>query len=183
MKQKAIFLDRDGVINETYIEKGKTYPPQSLDQYKFLPGVHEGVAALKAQKFLILVVTNQPDIRTGKQKLEVTESMHRLISQELKVDEIYACYHIGSDHCLCRKPKPGMLLEAAKKWNIDFTKSYLVGDRWSDIAAGQAAGCKTFIIGEGYSDQKIATPDWAVQSLLEASKIILSTHAEQSYPG
>jgi D-glycero-D-manno-heptose 1,7-bisphosphate phosphatase len=171
---KAVFLDRDGVINDTVIRNGKSYPPPNLESYTFLPGVKEAVKQLKQTGYFIVVVTNQPDVGTGIQKLEVVQSMHQLIYQELQVDEIYACYHVSKDECFCRKPKPGMIFEAAKKWKIDLESSFMVGDRWSDVEAGRAAGCKTFMIGQGYQEKKTVEPHWQVSSLYEAAQIILS---------
>lgn len=171
---RAVFIDRDGVINRTYIREGKGYPPASLAEFVFLDGVPEAVRALKAAGYLTIIATNQPDVSKGIQKQEVVEEMNKLVADTLKVDAVKVCYHVEKDGCSCRKPKPGMLLEAAKDWEIDYANSFMVGDRWCDIEAGKAAGCKTIMIGNGYVGEKTAYPNHRVASLLEAAKIILS---------
>ena len=172
--RRAVFIDRDGVINRTFVkENGKAYPPPSLAEFEFLPGVMEAVQALKRGGYVLVVATNQPDVGRGIQSLAVVEAMHAKIFRELGVDAIQACYHTREQVCNCRKPLPGMLFDAAQKLSIDLARSFMVGDRWSDVEAGRAAGCKTFMIGTGYVDEQTAEPDWKVASLLEASAIIL----------
>ncbi|MEW6055576.1 MAG: HAD family hydrolase [Bdellovibrionota bacterium] len=174
MKQ-AVFLDRDGVLNKTLIREGKSYPPGSLSAFEYLPGVIEAVESLRRAGFLLIVVTNQPDVATGKQTRSVVEEIHKKVREELKVHDIKVCYHVDEDRCECRKPKPGMLLDAAKAWNIDLPHSFMVGDRWRDVEAGHAAGCRSIMVGRGYAGEKKAFPDFEVTSLLEASRVILSS--------
>ncbi len=171
--RKAVFLDRDGVINKSVVISGKPYPPASLDAFEFIPGVLNAAIALRQAGFLIIVVTNQPDVATGLQTLEVVESMHKIIIDAGICDEIKVCYHTDDHNCGCRKPKPGMLLEAAKVWQIDLQRSFMVGDRWRDVGAGKAAGCQTFFIDYKYQEQSIESPDAIVASLEEASRQIL----------
>jgi D-glycero-D-manno-heptose 1,7-bisphosphate phosphatase len=173
----AVFLDRDGVINRAVVRDGKPYPPSSLQDFEFLPGVEQAVANLRIAGFDIIVVTNQPDVATGKQELEVVEAIHRHVFEVLKVDDIKVCYHVDEDQCVCRKPQPGMLLESALSRSIALGKSYMIGDRWRDIGAGQAAGCKTIYINSDYEEQKPSEPDLIVASLLEASEHILAETA------
>jgi D-glycero-D-manno-heptose 1,7-bisphosphate phosphatase len=171
---RAVFLDRDGVINRALIRNGRPYAPVSLAELEFLPGVAEAVGKLKQAGFKIIVVTNQPDVAAGLLSREILAAMHERVSRELAVDDIKVCYHVDQDQCDCRKPKPGMLLEAASQWSIDLQQSYLVGDRWRDIAAGRAAGCKTILIRCDYEEQQPDKPDAVVESLLQASELILS---------
>ena len=173
-KNKAAFLDRDGVINRAIIRKGRAYSPILLKDFKFLPKVAPAVKALKAAGFKIILVTNQPDVGAGKQKLAVVKAMHRLVRSKLAPDDIEVCYHTQEQGCSCRKPKPGMLLQAAKKWRIDLKKSFMVGDRWRDVEAGKAAGCQTIWVKAGYKEKKAENPDAVVSSLYEASRWILS---------
>jgi D-glycero-D-manno-heptose 1,7-bisphosphate phosphatase len=172
--RRAVFLDRDGVINGAVVRKGKPYPPDRLEDLRVLPGVPEILARLRAAGFLNVVVTNQPDVATGKQRREVVESMHAFLLSSLPLDAVKVCYHTDADGCQCRKPGPGMLLEAAAELGIDLPASYMVGDRWRDVGAGQAAGCKCFHIDYRYEEKQPENPYVAVKSLSEAGELILT---------
>jgi D-glycero-D-manno-heptose 1,7-bisphosphate phosphatase len=171
--RRAVFLDRDGVINRAIVCDGKPYPPTTLEQLEILPGVPEALEELRAANYLLIVVTNQPDVARGTAKKEDVERINSILSSELPIDEFLTCYHDSCDGCDCRKPLPGSLLKAAKEHQIDLSKSFMVGDRWRDIEAGNSAGCKTFFINYRYTEQKPDAPDFIVSSLLEAKKIIL----------
>jgi D-glycero-D-manno-heptose 1,7-bisphosphate phosphatase len=170
--KRAVFLDRDGVINRAVVRDGIPYPPATLSELEILPGVSDALKKLHAADYLLIVVTNQPDVARGATKKVDIELMNAQLSSQLSLDDIKTCYHDWSDGCLCRKPLPGALLEAAKEYNIDLTKSFMVGDRWRDIEAGQRAGCKTFFVNYCYAEQQPEMPDFVVSSLLEAQKII-----------
>ncbi len=170
--KRAVFLDRDGVINRAIIRNGVPYPPANVGELEILPGVREALKMLHAANFLLIVVTNQPDVARGTtKKLDIEEINTQLLSR-LPLDEIKTCYHDSHENCLCRKPRPGALFEAAEMHNIDLSKSFMVGDRWRDIEAGQRAGCKTFFVNYCYTEQQPDAPDFIVKSLLEAQKII-----------
>lgn len=171
--KRAVFLDRDGVINRAVVRNGKPYPPASLDDFELLPGVESAILALRKVGFLIIVVTNQPDVATGIQLQEVVEEMHRKLLSTGLYDDVKACYHTDADGCGCRKPKPGMLFEAAREWQIDLKRSFMVGDRWGDVASGKTAGCFTFFIDHSYQEKGVEKPDAVVGSLLEAANLIL----------
>jgi len=171
--RQAVFLDRDGVINQAIVRDGKPYPPVSLNQLKILPGVQEALEELQAANYLLIVVTNQPDVARGTLKKVDVERINEKLSSQLPIDEFFTCYHVNIDFCNCRKPLPGLLLKAAKKYKINLFKSFMVGDRWRDIEAGNSAGCKTFFIDYCYSEKRPNEPDFIVRSLLEAKKIIL----------
>jgi D-glycero-D-manno-heptose 1,7-bisphosphate phosphatase len=171
---RAVFLDRDGVLNASVIREGKPYPPDSLAALVILPGVEEALTQLRAAGYLNVVVTNQPDVATGKQRIEVVEAMHDRLLRELPLDAVKVCYHTDEQNCDCRKPKPGMLLQAAKDHGIDLPRSFVVGDRWRDIAAGQAVGCRTFFVDYGYDEKRPEKPYVPVKSLSEAAALILS---------
>ena len=170
---RAVFLDRDGVINKVVLRDGRPYPPPSLTAFEFLPGAVEAISRLHSAGLLIIVVTNQPDVRTGVQKQEVMEAIHDRISSACTIDDIIVCNHVDEDHCSCRKPKEGMLLTAARRWCIGLGDSFLIGDRWRDIAAGKAVGCRTYLIDYGYAEKQADSPDSVVTSLSEASNLIL----------
>lgn len=176
----AVFLDRDGVINRSVVRDGKPFPPETLDAIEILPGVPEAMAALKDAGFLLIVVTNQPDVATGKQKRDVVEAIHAHLSSRLPIDDIRVCYDIDSDDNFYYKPKPGMLMDAAEDHGIDLGNSYMVGDRWRDVGAGNAAGCFTLFIDYGYREKRPDNPGKIVRSLAEASDFILSRAALQN---
>lgn len=171
---RAVFLDRDGVVNRVVERNGRPYPPPTVDELEFLPGVGEAINSLKRNGFYIIIITNQPDVATGVQQREIVEAIHDLILDTFAIDDIRVCYHVDEDGCRCRKPKPGMILEAAKEWVLNLQESFVVGDRWRDIEAGKAAGCKTIFIKYDYSENQPEKPDATVHSLLEASELILS---------
>jgi D-glycero-D-manno-heptose 1,7-bisphosphate phosphatase len=171
--RRAIFLDRDGVLNRSVVRNGKPYPPASLEDLEILPGVAEALNDLRNGGFLTVVVTNQPDVATGQQSREVVEKINASLRERLCIDLIKVCFHADADNCACRKPKPGMLLEAARELGIDLSNSFLVGDRWRDIGAGHAAGCKNYFIDFQYSEKRPDKPYVAVKSLPEAAALIL----------
>lgn len=177
MSSRAVFLDRDGVLNRALVRDNKPYPPRSVDELEILPGVAEGLRDLKAAGFLLIVVTNQPDVTRGTVARRTVEDINQALAAALPIDEFRTCYHDSSDHCHCRKPKPGMLLDAAGKWNIDLARSYMVGDRWRDTAAGTAAGCSTLFIDCGYDEKQPEQVDYRVTSLRDAAKIILEVES------
>ena len=170
--RKAIFLDRDGVINKTLIKNGLPYSPPTFELLEILPGVKESILRLKKLNFVCLVVTNQPDVPRGKIEKKTVIKMNNYLKDEIKLDDIFICYHDDYDNCKCRKPKPGLLLEASKKWDIDLKKSYMIGDRWKDIEAGKRAGCKTIFIDCNYKEAKTKNPNFTTDSLLNSVHII-----------
>jgi D-glycero-D-manno-heptose 1,7-bisphosphate phosphatase len=174
---RAVFLDRDGVINRAVVRDGRPYPPASVEELELLPGVPEAIETLRRAGFLVIVATNQPDVATGVQRRDVVEAMHERLRRDLAVDDIETCYHVDEDACACRKPKPGMLLAAAERWSIDLTQSFMVGDRWRDIGAGRTAGCATILVECGYDERKADTPDAVVSSLVEAAEFILDNRS------
>jgi D-sedoheptulose 7-phosphate isomerase len=142
-KNKAVFLDRDG----TLIKLVHGRPPLNLTELEFSLDARFSLARLKNAGFKIIGVTNQPDVSRNLITKDWVESANKYISDYLCMDKIYTCFHDDKDNCECRKPKPGMLLEAAKEFNIDLKKSYMIGDSTKDIDAGKAAGCKTYWAG------------------------------------
>jgi len=172
----AVFLDRDGVINRALVRDGNPYPPSNLAEFEILPGVTEACARLKSAGFLLVVATNQPDVGRGTISQKTVEALHAHMSRALPLDRIEVCYHPGkgSSECDCRKPKPGMLLRAARDLNINLAASFMVGDRWRDIDCGHAAGCTTILVDYGYDEALRQLPDHRVKSLLEAADIIVN---------
>ena len=165
MANRAVFLDRDGIVNQALVREGKPYPPRSWEQFKFVPGIREALAEIKARGYKTVIVTNQPDLARGTEKPEVVEAFHSYISVELPIDKIYVCCHDDGDFCNCRKPKPGLILQASRDLKIDLTKSFMVGDRWRDVDAGNAAGCKTVFVNYGYREVLKTKPTCEVASV------------------
>lgn len=172
---RAVFLDRDGVINRVILRAGRPGSPRSIEEFELLPRVVEGIEALHRADFRIIVITNQPEVAAGLQTRNTVEQIHRRLRDLFPVDDIKVCYHVDHDHCICRKPKPGMLLQAGAEFDLDLKRSFVVGDRWRDMEAGRAAGCKTILVGNGYGEKRIENPDAVVASLWQAARIILSS--------
>jgi len=181
--RRAVFLDRDGVINRAVVRDGKPYPPAAADDVDVLPGVAPALARLKAAGYLLVVITNQPDVARGTQSHAGVDAIHARLASELPIDEFRACYHDDGDGCACRKPKPGMILESAGAHGIDLAASVMVGDRWHDVEAGRQAGCATVHLDCAYAERPPEHPDVVVGSLAEAVDWILSRSGSHSAEG
>ncbi len=171
--KRAVFLDRDGVLNRAIRVNGRARPPVDLRELEILPGVLEALRTLKARGYMLIVVTNQPDVARGTQTRAVVETLNARLADSLPLDEILVCYHDDSDDCECRKPRPGLLLQAGQKHGIDLARSLMVGDRWRDIEAGYRAGCTTILIDYRYSEKMPRPPNHTVNSLAQAARWIL----------
>ncbi|MEW6319662.1 MAG: HAD family hydrolase [Acidobacteriota bacterium] len=170
----AVFLDRDGTMNVPVLREGKSYPPATPEAFVLYPGVPEAVQRLRGAGFAIVVVTNQPDVGAGRQSRSVVEAINTRLREQVAVDDIRVCYHTDADDCPCRKPRPGMLLDAARALDLDLAASFMVGDRWRDVGAGAAAGCHTIFIRNDYAEEQPSHYHAAVGSLVEAVELILS---------
>lgn len=173
-RRSAVFLDRDGVLNRTLVRGGVTHPPAHLGEFELLPGVPEALHALADAGLPLVVVTNQPDVARGTQTRARVEEINERIRTTLPVLDVLTCFHDDADGCACRKPRPGLLHEAARRWGLDLARSFLVGDRWSDVAAGQAAGCRALLVETPYSGRPRCTPDHCVQDLAQAAEWIIA---------
>lgn len=173
--RRAVFLDRDGVINRATVRDGMPRPPASADEMEILPGVPEALARLRAADYALVVVTNQPDIVRGLTTQAVVDAIHARLRDELGLDDIRVCPHVDADRCACRKPKPGLLLQAPV---YDMAASAMVGDRWRDVEAGRAAGCGvTILVDYEYDEPVLHEPDARVASLAEAADWLLAREA------
>jgi len=182
--RRAVFLDRDGVLNRAFIhDDGKSHPPASPDELEILPGVAKACMTLRQAGFLLIVVTNQPDVARGAQSRDVVEAINDALRRQIPIDDIRVCYHDDPDDCACRKPRPGLLLEAANVWEIDLSSSFMVGDRWKDIEAGRRAGCKTVLVSGVYTEAARSRPDFHIASLQEAADWILKHDTELTQGG
>jgi D-glycero-D-manno-heptose 1,7-bisphosphate phosphatase len=176
VKRAAVFLDRDGVLNRAVVRDGKPFPPETLDDFEILEDVEPALRRLKGAGFALIVATNQPDVARGTQRREVVEAMHDRLRAILPIDAIKICWCLEGPDCDCYKPRPGLLLDAARELEIDLSRSFMVGDRWRDVGAGKAAGCFTIFLDRGYAESLVALPDATCGNLQEAASVILARH-------
>jgi D-glycero-D-manno-heptose 1,7-bisphosphate phosphatase len=170
--RRAVFLDRDGVLNNSFRIDGVPIPPRTVSEFSLIDGVVEAVDRLRAAEFVLIVVTNQPDVARGTQSVDVIEAMHEHLRSTLKIDDIVTCFHDDLDACECRKPKPGMLTDAMIRHGIDPSQSFMVGDRWRDVTAGRLAGCTTILVGSEWDAPMPDPPDFRARDLRDAAGLI-----------
>lgn len=174
MGARAVFLDRDGVLNTSIVREGRPYPPASLEEVVIPGDVPGALQILKRAGFILICCTNQPDVGRGTQSLAEVERINRYLADRLSLDAVEVCYD-ARDGGPRRKPEPGMLLEAAERFGIDLAESYMVGDRWRDIEAGRRAGCTSILIDLDYDEPwPVASAEYVVSSLMDAAHLILS---------
>jgi len=170
-KTRAVFFDRDGVINEVFIdEDGSPFSPKKLDEFKLKPGIIGVIKGIHDLGYRTIIITNQPNIARGLTKPEELEEINDFLREELDIDDLAFCPHDDDDNCYCRKPKPGMIEEMAKKYNIDLEKSFMIGDTIRDVGAGEAVGCQTIIVDTDYNQGVKA--HHRVESILDITDII-----------
>ena len=170
---KAVFLDRDGVLNKSIVKKGLPFPPKTLDEVEIPIGVIEGLKYLKKMGFMTIVITNQPDVARNKTSIENVNKINNYLKKKLEINHFICCFHDDKDNCECRKPKSGMVNVAKNKWNINLKESFLVGDRWKDIVCGNNAGLTTFLINHGYNE-KFVEPNFKCKNFNQVVEIIKS---------
>lgn len=169
----AVFLDRDGVLNNVIVWRGKPLPPRNLGELVIADSAPASLDALRREGFLLVVVTNQPDIARGVVCRANVDLINRRLADTLPLDAIEVCEHDDEDQCECRKPKPGLMLRAQERFQIDLARSFIVGDRWRDIEAGRRAGCRTILIGDGYGERFSCAPTMNAGSLRAATSWII----------
>ncbi len=175
--RRAVFLDRDGVLNRAVVREGRPFPPSTVEAFELHDDVIPGCSRLKAANFVLVVITNQPDVGRGKQTRETVEAMHLKMQSALPLlDRIEICYHAGErygDPCECRKPRPGLILRAADELKIDLAGSYVIGDRWRDVDCARAAGCRAVFIQRDYEESLRELPDLTVRNFNDAVNALL----------
>ena len=169
---RAVFLDRDGVINQALVRNRLPFSPANAAEFKWVEGIHAVSQQIVSSGFDIFCVTNQPDVGRGLQERAVVEVLHQMVQDELPIKKIY---HDGASPCDCRKPKPGLLLQAAEEFELELAKSWLVGDRWKDIDAGKAAGCRTIFLDYDYDEKLRSPPNHVIGSIHEVADLICSS--------
>jgi D-glycero-D-manno-heptose 1,7-bisphosphate phosphatase len=170
---RAVFLDRDGVLNGGVVRDGHPFAPSCLEEFSILPGVPEALQALRTAGYRLIVVTNQPDVARGLTTRANIDAIHALMRERLPLDDIRVCFHDDVDVCVCRKPRPGLVIAAAVDHEIQVGRSYMIGDRWRDLGAGKAAGCTTILVNR-FHEELLVTPDVELPDLPEAARWILN---------
>ena len=177
--KRAVFFDRDGVLNAAVVRDGAPHPPSALGELQIDPAAADGIARLHSLGFRTVVITNQPDVARGMQRRDVVDAINASVQRETGIDAVYTCFHDNSDRCACRKPKPGLIFAAAADLGLDLRQSYLVGDRYGDVQAGLTAGCTSILIDRGYDETPAETgAAYTVRSLHEALNCIFSLESE-----
>jgi D-glycero-D-manno-heptose 1,7-bisphosphate phosphatase len=169
--RKCFFFDRDGVLNKSIVKKGKPYSPIKLSELIIDEDAADVIKYLRSKNFLIIVVTNQPDVKRKKVSKDFIISIHKILKKKLKYDDLYVCYE-DNNNSFYRKPKPGMLFSAKKKWSIDLKRSFLIGDRSKDIKAGLSARVRTIFLDNGYQEKKPMFSHYRIKKLKDIKKII-----------
>jgi D-glycero-D-manno-heptose 1,7-bisphosphate phosphatase len=169
----AVFLDRDGVLNEPLVHKGVPHPPASLEDLEVTPETVEACRALGRAGLLLIMVTNQPDVARGVVSRHEVDRINQELRGRLALDDVCVCPHDDPDECSCRKPQPGLLLDAASRWKVSLAGSVMVGDRWRDVEAGRRAGCATVLVRRSYDEKPATGADHVVDHLHEAVPWIL----------
>lgn len=167
-RRRSVFLDRDGVLIRSDLKDGKPIAVQEMERLDILPGVEQACRMLREAGFLLVMITNQPDVGRGLVPQRTVDEMNRHVQKVLGLDDVRVCYHGGTENCRCRKPKPGMIIDAGDALHIALDRSVVVGDRWSDIEAGRAVSCRTVYIAWGQSEKLTLAPDLTSPSLLDA---------------
>jgi D-glycero-D-manno-heptose 1,7-bisphosphate phosphatase len=171
----AVFLDRDGVLNRAIVRGGKPHPPSSVAELRIEPLAVQSVRRLRSAGFVLVGITNQPDVARGAADRRSVEEINTAILAAMPLEDILVCYHDDSDRCACRKPEPGLVLDAAERYDLDLKASFLIGDRWKDVEAGRRAGCRTVFLDFAYEERRPDPPaDFTAGSISEAADWIFA---------
>jgi D-glycero-D-manno-heptose 1,7-bisphosphate phosphatase len=170
MKQ-GVFIERDGILNQVRVERQHQVSPLTLEEFQVNPAMVPLLSKLKAEGLVVVATTNQPGLSRGYQSRRELDRMHDLLRSALPLDDILVCPHDETDRCTCRKPKPGLLVEAAFKWHLDLDRSFVISDKWQDAEAARTAGCTSLLlqspwVGDGHRDFLLPDLDAIVGKIL-----------------
>jgi D-glycero-D-manno-heptose 1,7-bisphosphate phosphatase len=169
VSRRAIFFDRDGVLSIPTVRGGRPYAPLTLDEFRLYPEAKKAVQIAKASGFICIVATNQPDVANGKVAQSTIDEMHLILSSRLEIDDIEVSFDESGSDAPRRKPNPGMLIGSARKWGIDLSQSFMIGDTWKDIEAAHRAGCRAALIDRRYENEpKSISSDFHARDVLDA---------------
>ena len=170
-KINAIFLDRDGVLIKAPLSKDrKPISIKKVDQITFIYGIKKFCKMFK-KKYLLIIITNQPEYIRKKNSKRNIETINNYVKNKLNIDDIFTCYS-DDEKNINRKPNPGMIFQAKKKYNINLKKSYFIGDRWRDVDAGNKSGCKTIFINRDYNENLNTKPNFITKKISEIYRYI-----------
>jgi D-glycero-D-manno-heptose 1,7-bisphosphate phosphatase len=144
--KRCVFIERDGILNEVRVGPKNQIAPLTLEEFKVNASAVAPLRRLKSAGFVLIVTTNQPGLSRGYQSRHELDRMHDLVRRTFPVDDILVCPHDENDHCPCRKPRPGLLIEAAFKWHVNLDHSFVISDKWQDAEAARTAGCTSLLV-------------------------------------
>jgi len=173
----AVFLDRDGVLNEVVVQNGVPLSPRRADELRVVAGGAEAIQRLRRSGLHVFVASNQPDVARGRLAPEELARITAALRRTIPLDDVAICPHDDADGCTCRKPQAGLLVKVAERWGVDLSQSYMVGDSWKDVEAGRRAGCHTILLRRDYNAS--AQADTVVNTLGEAVQFILRRGEER----
>ena len=150
-KKKVVFLDRDGVLNHLVKRAGSFNSPQNFEDFQLVAGAKEVVDSVRKMGYLVIVISNQPDISRRKLSQTDLDKMTDLLFEKLNIDDVFYCTHDDNNDTGCRKPAPGLFFIAQKKYNVDFNKSFMVGDTWKDVEAAKNANISMILLNKDYN--------------------------------
>jgi len=170
MKQ-GIFFERDGILNQVRVERQHQVSPLTLEEFHVNKGIVPLLTRLKGEGFRLIATTNQPGLSRGYQSRRELDRMHELLRRTLPLDDILVCPHDETDRCPCRKPKPGLIIEAGFKWHLDLDRSFIISDKWQDAEAARNAGCTSLLlngpwVGDVHHDFVMPTLEAIVAKIL-----------------
>lgn len=151
--KRAVFIERDAILNEVKPGPKHQITPLTLEEFKLVKEAKEPLQRLKDSGFVLIVTTNQPGLSRGYQSRRELDRMHDLLNRFFPIDDLLICPHDESDHCPCRKPRPGLLMEAAYKWQLNLDHSFVISDKWQDSEAARTAGCTSLLVDSPYIGQ------------------------------
>ena len=168
---KAIFLDRDGVIIKAPTINKKPKSIKKLNELKFIKGIKTFCRHYQKKKYFLIMVTNQPEVRRKKNSKKNIIQINNFIQKKLKLDKVYVCYS-DNDRSFYRKPNPGMVLKSKSKYKLNLKKSFIIGDRWRDVGVGYKTGCISILIDRKYDEKMTFKPNYVVKKIKDIYKII-----------